>query len=58
MKLRATALVVCLLPLGVATTAHAVTKPAPKPVCQIVKDDTGDAMYNGAVPGDSNDDII
>jgi hypothetical protein len=58
MKLRATILVVSLLPLGAATSALAVTKPAAKPVCNIIKDASGDAEYNGAVPGDGNDDIV
>jgi hypothetical protein len=57
-KLRAALLVVALLPLGAATTAHAVTKPKVKPVCQVIKDASGDAAYNGAVPGDGNDDVV
>jgi hypothetical protein len=58
MKVRAAVLVVSLLPLGAATSAFAATRPAPKPVCQIIKDATGDAAYNGVVPGTGNDDIV
>ena len=58
MKVRAAVLVVSLLPLGAASHAFAVTKPKVKPVCQIIKDATGDAAYNGAVPGDGNDDVV
>jgi hypothetical protein len=57
MKIRATVLIVALLPLGAATTALAATKPTAKPVCQIIKDAAGDAEYNGAVPGADGDDL-
>lgn len=61
MKVRAAILVLALLPVGAATTAVAATKPKPKPlpkVCNLIQDDKGDAKYNGAVPGDGNDDIL
>jgi hypothetical protein len=57
MKVRATILVLSLLPVGAAATATAATKPTAKPVCQIIKDAAGDAEYNGAVPGSDGDDI-
>ena len=57
MKVRAAVLAVALLPLAATTSALAVTKPAPKQVCHIVTDATGDASYNN-VPGDGNDDIV
>jgi hypothetical protein len=58
MKVRAIVLVFSLLPLGAATSALAVTKPKVKPVCQIIKDGSGDAAYNGVLPGDGNDDVV
>jgi hypothetical protein len=57
MKVRAVLLVLALLPVGAASSALAVTRPKPKPVCNIMVDDTGDASYNN-VPGDGNDDIV
>ena len=56
MKVRAAVLVLALLPAAGATAALAATRPVVKPVCNIMKDDTGDATYNN-VPGDGNDDI-
>jgi hypothetical protein len=61
MKVRAAILVLALLPVGAATTALGATKPKPKPlpkVCNLIVDDAGDEKYNGAVPGDGNDDIV
>ena len=58
MKVRAALLIVALLPVGAASHAWGVSKPKAKPVCQIIKDATGDAAYNGAVPGDGNDDVV
>lgn len=57
MKVRAALLIGSLLPLGAAGSALGVTKPTAKPVCNIIKDGTGDATYNN-VPGDGNDDVV
>jgi hypothetical protein len=59
MKVRAVLLVLALLPTGAATSALAATraKPAPKPVCNLVTDATGDSGID-PVPGDANDDIV
>jgi hypothetical protein len=59
MKVRAVLLVLALLPTGAATSALAATKAKPvKPVCNVIKDDTGDAALAGAVPGGADDDIV
>jgi hypothetical protein len=59
MKVRAVLLVLALLPTGAATSALAATKAKPvKPVCNVIKDASGDAGFDGQVPGDGDDDIV
>ena len=50
------AFLVTVLLGGSVLSGVAVAAPAPKPVCQLVKDAKGDATYNN-VPGDSSVDI-
>ncbi len=59
MKIRAVVLAAVLLTSCAGTGAFAATKakPKPKPVCNLIKDDTGDATYNNA-PGNGTDDIL
>jgi hypothetical protein len=49
------ALAASLLGAGVA---NAVTKPKPKPVCNLIKDDSGDASLQPPVPSDDSLDIV
>lgn len=58
MKTSAVVLAATLVASGAGSGALAATRPKPKPVCQIIKDATGDAQYNGVVPGDGDDDIV
>lgn len=59
--MRATALTLAALVAasGLAAGAEAATKPkpAPKPVCNLITDPAGDAVYNN-VPGNDSDDIV
>lgn len=57
MKARSALLAIVVLAAATAPAALAATRKAPKPVCNIIKDDTGDAGA-AEVPGDANDDIV
>jgi hypothetical protein len=57
MKTSAVVLAATLAAGCAGTGALAATRPVPKPVCHIIKDDAGDAQYNN-VPGDGNDDVV
>ena len=52
----AVALVAAVATSGVATAA--VKKPAPKPVCNLITDDAGDASLQPPVPSDDSLDIV
>lgn len=43
--------------LGVGA-AHAVTKPKPKPVCNLITDGSGDASLQAPIPSDDSLDIV
>lgn len=59
MKVRAALVILALLPVGGATTALAATRAkVVKPVCNVIKDATGDEGFDGQVPGDGDDDIV
>lgn len=59
--MRATALTLAALVaatgLGAGAEAATKPKPAPKPVCNLITDAAGDAVYNN-VPGNDSDDIV